>query len=143
MYNPERLKDRRVRIDGATATLTHFAPPNYKDIAKRFPNVDPNKMVFTYYPNIHSVYEFPEHTLRHEIVHIKQQKRIGPKLWWFLYLRFGWFRKWQEKEAYQREYRCMTPQERMSSLQILSYAFATCYELEMTIQEAQDLITKK
>lgn len=83
-------------------------PPNYKAIIAVFPSVklSPN-VVFTYGNTIYKPYgeqNLPNHLIKHEEVHIKQQSIIGPVVWWRQYLANQRFRLEQEVEAYRVEY---------------------------------------
>lgn len=53
---------------------------------------------------IHCKYEIPPEKTIHELVHLKQQEKIGKDLWWELYLSQDSFRLEQETEAYKKEY---------------------------------------
>lgn len=53
---------------------------------------------------IHCKYNIPPEKIVHELVHIKQQEKVGRDLWWDLYISNPSFRLEQEVEAYKKEY---------------------------------------
>ena len=46
----------------------------------------------------------PAHTLAHEIIHVAQQAKSDPLVWWIRYILSPKFRYKQELPAYQNEY---------------------------------------
>lgn len=54
---------------------------------------------------IYCKYQVPPEKVVHELVHLKQQEKIGKDLWWELYLAKDSFRLEQEVEAFQKEYK--------------------------------------
>ncbi len=89
--------------------IIHSFPPNYADIIAAFPSVATEKyVVFTYGDCIYNPagIALPEHLVRHEQVHVKQQAQYtSPDAWWNFYLENAVFRFGQELEAYRVEYK--------------------------------------
>jgi hypothetical protein len=80
-------------------------PPNYDEIAKRFPVRGRQTVVFTYGDTIYNPLgrQLAADVIAHEEVHIKQQAEYpgGPERWWTWYLLNSEFRLEQEIEAYR------------------------------------------
>lgn len=62
-------------------------------------------VIICYGDTLHCKYDMPPEKIVHEMVHIKQQEKIGKELWWELYLSNESFRLEQEVEAYRSEYK--------------------------------------
>ena len=84
-------------------------PPEklYKEIVKKFGDRFALGCIYTVGDTIHTKNTLPEHLIRHELTHVKQQKEYpgGPEEWWKRYLKDTKFVISQESAAYQRQYR--------------------------------------
>jgi hypothetical protein len=93
-------------------------PPNIAAIRAKFPFVAGRRgLLFTYGLSIHNPdgVEIENHLIRHEIVHVLQQREVGgPEKWWELYLSDQDFRLRQEMTAHVAEYQsfCAGPPPR-------------------------------
>lgn len=87
----------------------HEFPPNIEEIriALKFDQTgwDPINSVFTYGRAIYvpSGRDLPEDVLVHELVHVRQQEKMGQTKWWVKYLADPEFRLDQELEAYSQQ----------------------------------------
>jgi hypothetical protein len=82
-------------------------PPNYSKIIEAIPSVAKQKdAVFTYGDTIFNPYggEVQDHLEVHEMIHEKQQEKIGIEEWWNKFLTDTKFRLEQELEAYRAQY---------------------------------------
>jgi len=83
-------------------------PPNYERIIQYFPVKNKKNIIFTYGNKIYNPSNgyIPEHLMRHEETHTKQQKEHpgGVNGWWEQYYRDAKFRFAQELEAYRNQY---------------------------------------
>ena len=80
-------------------------PPNIDEIRMVFDLTGFNP-VFTYKDVLYNPtgLSVPEDLMKHEEIHEKQQKLIGVKEWWRMYLTDEKFRLSQEAEAYREQY---------------------------------------
>ena len=81
-------------------------PPNIEQI-KKFFKIDhfQEGIAFAYGDTIYSIGKIEEDLIRHESVHIKQQKKIGgAEIWWKRYIEDPKFRLDQEVPAYRVQY---------------------------------------
>ncbi len=108
--------------------VIHDYPPNYQKILAVFPEVAKETyVVFTYGDCIYNPAgkEMPEHLVKHEQVHVKQQQLYGfsPEEWWDQYLTNAPFRYLMELEAYRVEYRsfCKMYKDRNKQADFLYY----------------------
>lgn len=104
--------------------------------------------VYTYGFNIYSQTAIPDHTIAHELVHVKQQLEIGKDEWWKKYLNDRRFRMSQEVEAFRAQYECFkrTVKDRNQldkSLRWLAENLAKGYKLEINAVQAAALIKNK
>ena|SRR3990167_674920 len=86
--------------------LSEQKPPNYTQILEHF-DVKDKPVVFTFGDCIWNVpkdYKMPEHLLKHEFIHSKQQGD-NPQEWWDKYIADPDFRLEQELEAYAVQYK--------------------------------------
>ncbi len=99
-------------IPVTTPKIVKGYPPNYAEIAKRFPSVRGRQgVLFTYGDVIYnpSGGEVPIWLVAHEHVHVHQQHRhlltrqLNPVIWWHLYITNNEFRFEQELEAHKVE----------------------------------------
>lgn len=126
--------------------LSDLPPSNYDTLKKHFPEADfhTKGTIYTYGKTIHTRQPFPEHTLVHEMVHVKQQMRISPGLWWFLYLHSKSFRYRQELEAYRAEYAFIKKTEKAfkheTYLKYLAKYFSLLYGFNVSLSRALILI---
>jgi hypothetical protein len=81
-------------------------PPNFKEIKSFFKLPAKNdNIAFAYGETIYSTGIIPEDLIRHEAVHIEQQKKVGgPEIWWRRYFDDPKFRLEQEIPAYRTQY---------------------------------------
>lgn len=128
--------------------VIHGKPPNWEDIVKRFPDVNPDKVVITYGEKIYMVgggSMYPD--LRaHESVHIIQQREVGADLWWDVYMSDTSFRLEQELEAYRVQYlfKKQEQKDRNKVAQFLTFIAhelaSPMYDRMVTFPEAVKLI---
>lgn len=80
-------------------------PPNYDELKEHF-DIDGRAIVFTYGDTVYnpSGILMPLHLMMHEDAHIEQQRTLGAKPWWDMYLKDSAFRLTQEIEAYKAQY---------------------------------------
>ena len=80
-------------------------PPNIDEIRMVF-DLEGFNPVFTYGDTLYNPTGLPvsEDLMKHEEIHEKQQKLIGVKEWWRMYLTDEKFRLSQEAEAYREQY---------------------------------------
>lgn len=83
-------------------------PPVWDSICATF-QINPIGVFFTYGDTIYnpSGLPIPGEIVEHERVHMKQQKEMGPDIWWGKFLRDPKFRAEQEAEGYARQYSVM------------------------------------
>lgn len=79
-------------------------PMIYTELNKRFGVDWNNGIIIADGDTIYCKYDLVPQKVIHEIVHLKQQGKIGKDLWWQTYLSNDTFRLEQELEAYKREY---------------------------------------
>lgn len=81
-------------------------PPNIGTIRLFFKLPDKlENVAFAYGDAIYSLGDPGEDLIRHEAVHLEQQKRIGgPEIWWKKYMEDKKFRLEQEIPAYRTQY---------------------------------------
>lgn len=104
--------------------------------------------IFTYGHNIYAQKIIPNHTIAHEMCHVKQQIKVGKDIWWQNYFKDRRFRMEQEVEAFRAQYQVM--KESMSdrnqldkALRWLSGHLAKDYKLEINMIQAAALIKNK
>ncbi len=85
-------------------------PPIYEECKRVFELTDEliyqRGIAFAYYPNIYnpSGMTMRSDFIVHENEHLKQQREMGPDVWWKCYLYVPEFRLLQEKGAYRAQY---------------------------------------
>ncbi len=81
-------------------------PPNYAAVLAVFPGAAKPGVIFTYGDVVYnpSNIELIPSLAAHEHVHMEQQEKRGPELWWEWYLADKGFRLEQELPAHQAEY---------------------------------------
>jgi len=87
--------------------IKHNLPPNYSEIVKHFPAVvRMSGVVFTYGDTLFvpSGNTIPDHLMKHEETHQRQQAELGVETWWKMYFESPHFRLKQEVEAYRAQY---------------------------------------
>jgi len=87
--------------------IKHKRPPNYDEIIKHFPAVaDMSGVIFTYGDTLYvpSGNDIPDHLMKHEETHQRQQEELGKDVWWEYYFDNPNFRLMQEVEAYRNQY---------------------------------------
>lgn len=119
------------------------------------PNIDrirqflspPENAVFAYGDIIYSPKEpilYPD-LIEHEQVHERQQNGF-PEQWWERYLQDKDFRLNQEVEAYRTQYQYLKKIVTVKDLKMFLFEFAkalsTDYNLNITYQQAENLIRK-
>lgn len=91
-------------------------PPNFDQIAARFPRARAKGIVFAYAPYIyapsHKSEALPPELIAHESVHIARQERMGVEKWWKSYLENDNFRYVEELLAHRAEYNHLIGQSR-------------------------------
>jgi hypothetical protein len=89
--------------------IVNEKPPNYEKIIKAFPHAEGAPVIFCYGDTIYDPVggkPLPEHLVKHEFVHSKQQEEFGgPEKWWDEYIANPTFRFEQEVEAYAVQYK--------------------------------------
>jgi hypothetical protein len=131
--------------------ISHAPPPCYREAQKKFGvNFFRSGVVFTYGDTIHFFKgNLDPDLIAHESVHIKQHAAYpgGPAAWWRRYLDDGEFRLAQELEAYRAQYQFVLEhykkKEHYRCLSFYAKSLCTIYSLNMSIQEAMDLIELK
>lgn len=126
-------------------------PPVWDELVAKF-NPDWDWVCVTYGDTIHMKFPkdgvIPQDLITHEIVHVKQQNAEGmtAKLWWAKYLADDSFRKSQEIEAYQYQYRYIKKYEKDRNfvskqlVRLASDLSGVNYGKLMTFQEAMQAI---
>lgn len=84
--------------------IKHEKPEIYKKLHDRFGVNWDDGIIIADAPHIYCKYDISPEKIVHEMVHIKQQTKMGKELWWQLYLSQDTFRLEQEVEAYRSEY---------------------------------------
>jgi len=87
--------------------IKHKRPPNYDKIIEHFPAVaDMPGVIFTYEDILYvpSGNNIPDHLMKHEETHQRQQTEMGAEVWWQYYFENPSFRLTQEVEAYRNQY---------------------------------------
>ena len=103
---------------GVQVQIVKTYPPNIAAIRAKFPAAaDRRGLLFAYGDVLHNPdgVEVPIHLIRHEAVHIEEQRLVGgPEAWWNLYLIDPEFRLRQELMASVVEYQtfCAGPPPR-------------------------------
>lgn len=123
-------------------------PPNYEDIKKKFPAVNWNTIIVTYYPNIYCMNYVDKFKRVHEAVHLVQQEKYGVEKWWKDYFSNKDFRLSQELEAYGAEVReiktdffSLNKKERRQAInQIITDISSAIYGHMITRSEAKRLL---
>lgn len=96
-------------------------PPIYDNLSLVFPLH--RGIIFAYGEDIYNPDDVrvSEDLIVHESVHIKQQKELGPDIWWSKYMRDTDFRLSQEIEAYAEQYNfiCRKEQNKQKRFEIL------------------------
>ena len=85
--------------------IKHEFPPNYDELKQRF-DIEGKPVVFTYGDTLYVPLggEIPDHLMKHEETHQRQQDDMGVENWWRLYMQDDEFRLNQELEAYRNQY---------------------------------------
>lgn len=128
--------------------IYHDYPPNFNAIAKVLKVRHMPGVIFTYGDTVYipNGQPMPPHLEAHEAVHIKQQAKAGPELWWDRYLTDTQFRLDQEVEAYQAQYQYLLdhysrPERRMILKHIIKSLASGMYGHLVNREQAERLIT--
>lgn len=127
--------------------ISHEKPPIYDECVRMFGVSWDDGVIFTYGDTIHAKegVELTGDVIAHELVHMEQQKGVGPERWWIRYLNDPGFRLRSETEAYRVQY--MYALEHYNSkfrkrlLHHMAGAMARLYGGICTYDEALSLIT--
>ncbi len=122
-------------------------PPNYAQIAERL--TPPKGAVFAHGETIYNPTgeKLPPDIIEHEKVHMRQQEKSSPAIWWTHYLTNLEFRQEQELEAFATQYKFVEGFYPHSARKEALFEFARNlsenYGLHLTFMEAETLIRKR
>ena len=124
-------------------------PPNYEQIRSFFP-VHQHEPIFAFGDYIYTPHaeEIPEDIIVHEHVHLWQQKQYQtPEIWWNKYIFDKEFRKHEETEAYNEQYKWVKKNlgTKASEEALFEYAnnlSSNLYRLNISYNEASKAIKK-
>lgn len=85
--------------------LSTDIPPIYEKLKDKFGVHFDDGIIIADGDTIYCKEKVPPEKIVHELVHLKQQSKVGKNLWWELYLSKDSFRLTQEVEAYRSEYK--------------------------------------
>jgi hypothetical protein len=123
-------------------------PPNWSRLTKEFGVHWDSGVIVTYGDTAHTkrVAVMTPDLIAHELVHVIQQKELGPIKWWEKYINDRDFRLSQELEAYTRQAKwikntaSMPESEKRMRVEHIWKSMATMYKDMVTYKEAKALI---
>lgn len=92
-------------METPTIKFSKEKPEIYEELHNKLKVDWDDDIIICYGDTIHCKVDISPEKVVHEVVHVKQQKKIGRDEWWRLYLDMPQFRLEQEIEAYTEEYK--------------------------------------